>query len=270
MSRSRRSQPFDAAARSYDADFSSTPLGRLQRERVWALLDRVLPPAGRILDLGCGTGEDARWLAQRGAERVVGCDASEAMLSEARRKLDTDGLGDRVGLRRFDLSRIAAEPMPPEAPFDAAISNFGAVNCVEDRRTLATTVARWLSPGAPFVVVVMGRVCLWEIVVHLARLQPGTAFRRLRQGREVALPGGGRVRVWYPTTGDLRREFEPHFELRRTIGVGGFLPPPYLDPLVRNRPRLLARLGRLEARLGGRRPWSGLADHVALVFARHG
>ncbi|MGD8441478.1 MAG: class I SAM-dependent methyltransferase [Holophagae bacterium] len=270
MSRDHRPQPFDGAAPSYDAEFSSTTLGRMQRERAWALLDRVLPPTGRVLDLGCGTGEDTRWLVQRGAERVVGCDASQAMLSEARRKLDADGLGDRVELCRIDLNRIAVEPMPPEAPFDAAISNFGAVNCVHDRRALAASVARWLSPGAPFVVVVMGRFCLWEIIAHLAQLRPGAAFRRWRQGREVGVPGGGRVRVWYPTTGDLRREFGPHFELRETIGVGAFLPPPYLDQLVRHRPRLLARLGRLETRFGDRRPWSRLADHVALVFARDG
>jgi SAM-dependent methyltransferase len=242
----------------------------MQRERVWALFDRVLPPAGRFLDLGCGTGEDLRWLAKRGAELVVGCDASAEMLSETRRKTEAAGVAGTVELRCFDLDRIADEPTPPGAPFDGSISDFGALNCVADRRPVAATVARWLAPGAPFVVVVMGRTCAWEIAAHLVQLRPGAAFRRLREGREVALPGGGRVRVWYPSLRDIRREFEGHFAHRETIGIGCFLPPPYLAGTVVARPRSLAALRRLEIVLGHRRPWSGLADHAALVFVRPG
>lgn len=53
-------------------------------EREWPLLDRVLSagPSRRVLDLGCGTGEHARFLVDRGFE-IVGVDASESMLEQA-------------------------------------------------------------------------------------------------------------------------------------------------------------------------------------------
>jgi SAM-dependent methyltransferase len=260
--------PFDGAAATYDRDFTATALGRRHREGVWRVLDRVLPRGGRLLDLGCGTGEDALWLLRRGAELVVGCDASAAMLETARAKAASARLDDRLVVRRLDLAGISTEPAPPEAPFDGALANFGVLNCLPDRRPTATAVARWLAPGAPFVVVIMGPSCAWEVAWHLLRGDPGAAFRRRRQGAEVALPGGGRLPVWYPPPSVVRRELEADFELAETVGVGAFLPPPYLDGVTARRPRLLATLGRLEDRLAGRWPWSRLADHVAMVFLR--
>jgi hypothetical protein len=50
---------FDERAAGYDADFTNTPLGSALRTLVWARLDRVFTGAQRVLDLGCGTGEDA-------------------------------------------------------------------------------------------------------------------------------------------------------------------------------------------------------------------
>jgi 2-polyprenyl-3-methyl-5-hydroxy-6-metoxy-1,4-benzoquinol methylase len=54
-------------------------------EREWPFLQKVLgsAPSRRVLDLGCGTGEHARFLATKGFS-VVGIDASESMLAKAR------------------------------------------------------------------------------------------------------------------------------------------------------------------------------------------
>lgn len=270
MTEEERHHPFDGAARSYDLAFTRTRVGRRQRDRVWRVLDRVLPRDGRFLDLGCGTGEDAVWLARRGAGQVVGCDASEAMLEVARHKADAAGVGERLALHRTDLRRIRNQPIPARGPFDGAVADFGLLNCLEDRRPLAEVVAGLLRPGAPFVIVVMGQWCAWEVAWHLLRLEPAAAFRRRRQGLEVPLDGGGCVRVWYPSPRRLRREFSPAFVHAETVGVGVFLPPPYLDPIVAARPRLLALLGGLETVFAGRRPWSWMADHVLLVFRSSG
>ncbi len=64
---------------------------RIEREA--DLLDRVLRsgPSSRVLDLGCGTGEHARFLAEQGYQ-VVGVDASESQIAAARQAAPTPGV----------------------------------------------------------------------------------------------------------------------------------------------------------------------------------
>ncbi|MEM7344793.1 MAG: hypothetical protein AAF485_11165, partial [Chloroflexota bacterium] len=58
---------FDAFASDYDDDFTHSPLGQLLRPRVWHLLGKAFSSGQHALELTCGTGEDAVWLARRGA-----------------------------------------------------------------------------------------------------------------------------------------------------------------------------------------------------------
>src|SRR5260221_9292896 len=88
-------RPFDAAAAGYDAAFSDSVCGRALRESVWRRLEPHVHGAINLLDLGCGTGEDAIWLARRGCN-VVAVDNSTAMLSVAAAKIARAGLGARV------------------------------------------------------------------------------------------------------------------------------------------------------------------------------
>lgn len=74
---------------------------RIERER--PLFERVFadPPERSLLDLGCGTGEHARFFASLGF-RVLGVDASESMLEKARDAENPDSvsfvLGDMTAL----------------------------------------------------------------------------------------------------------------------------------------------------------------------------
>ncbi|MEZ4768408.1 MAG: methyltransferase domain-containing protein [Caldilineales bacterium] len=95
--------PFDAAAGSYDAEFTGTQLARWLRETVWSVLGETFAPGDRVLELGCGTGEDAVWLAQRGVH-VTATDASTAMLDAAQRKAAAVGISDLIDFAAFDLA----------------------------------------------------------------------------------------------------------------------------------------------------------------------
>ena len=99
--------------------------------------------AGRILELGTGTGETARRLLDRhpGAT-LVGLDESREMLEVAR-----DGLGARADLR---VGRI--EDQLPEGPFDLVASAL-CVHHLEGaaKAELFARVAAALAPGGRFV-----------------------------------------------------------------------------------------------------------------------
>lgn len=269
--------PFDTAAPAYDATFTHTRLGRWLREAVRERLAAAFQPGDLVLELGCGTGEDAIWLAQRGVQAVA-TDAAPAMLEVARWKAEAAGVMGRVRFEALDLGSLPDqwEGSPVENPhseirnsrFDGAFSNFGALNCLPDRRPVAEALARWVRPGGRVVLVVMGPFCPWEVAWHLGHGEACTAFRRLRPGVEAHVGHGATARVWYPSPRRLRAEFAPHFRHLETVGIGALLPPSYLNHLAERWPRFFEALALLDRRLGHVFPWTWLNDHYLTVFER--
>jgi SAM-dependent methyltransferase len=219
------------------------------------------------LELGCGPGEDAVWLASRGVT-VTATDASAKMLAVTSHKAEQAGVAGLVHTQRVDLERIADWEQGSSGGFDGAYANFGPLNCVEDRRAVAGALARLVRPGGMVVLVVMGPVCPWEIAWHVVRLRPRTAFRRFRSGVTGRVGGGATIRVWYPSPGRLRRELEPHFRVVEHAGVGLLLPPSEMGRLVERAPGLFERIARLDTRFAGRLPWRRLNDHYLVVLER--
>src|SRR5579862_7375296 len=97
--------PFDAIAEQYDAHFTNSRIGRAQRQSVWLELDRLFQPGQHVLDINCGTGEDALHLGARGI-RVLACDASAEMIAVARRKLDASALQKHVDFRVLAIEEM--------------------------------------------------------------------------------------------------------------------------------------------------------------------
>jgi ubiquinone/menaquinone biosynthesis C-methylase UbiE len=75
--------PFDLLAERYEALWSRSAIGRLQREAVWRVVDTLFRPGDTVLDLGCGTGDDALHLMSAGVA-VHGVDSSPEMVRIAR------------------------------------------------------------------------------------------------------------------------------------------------------------------------------------------
>lgn len=102
------------------------------------LVDLLDPrPGERILDVGCGTGELTRAIAERGA-RVLGVDASPSMIEQARRA--HPGLEFRVA---------DAREMRFDAPFDAVFSN-AALHWIRPPEAAAARIREALRPGGRF------------------------------------------------------------------------------------------------------------------------
>src|SRR5690242_7730990 len=106
---------FDCLADQYDEVFTNSLVGRAQRNIVWNALEQSILSGQRILELNCGTGEDALHLARRNVS-VVACDASARMIEVARRKLRGQGLANRVSFHHLATERIA--DLRYRAPFD--------------------------------------------------------------------------------------------------------------------------------------------------------
>ena len=257
--------PFDAIAGRYDESFTNSMVGAAQRASVWKELEKAFRPGDSVLEIGCGTGVDACFLAERGVT-VVACDSSPQMLNMAIRRIRENG---RNGSVRPHL--LAAEDITAlrRRSFDGALSNFGALNCVEDLPQFARDLAILLKPGATALLCWMGPCCAWEITWYLAQGNPGKAFRRFRRGGVTArLAEGATVRVYYPSIGLLRRTFAPEFRLVSFKGIGVAVPPSYVEYWANRFPRLFDLSIRADSLLGRSPGLRAFADHILLEFRR--
>src|ERR1700731_1445436 len=165
---------FDGVAESYDEVFTYSMIGRAQRRKVWARLLAAFPRGSRILELNCGTGEDARYLVERGRS-VVACDASHSMIQVAKRLSPSgaDANLDFLNLANEDLGFI-----PSHRLFDGAFSNFSGLNCLADLRPFATNLAALVKPGGAVLLCLWSRVCVAELFWYFLHGELRKACRR--------------------------------------------------------------------------------------------
>jgi SAM-dependent methyltransferase len=70
-------------------------------------ISRLLPNGGTVVDLGCGSGRLLAHLAHgRPDARIVGLDLSEPMIEAGRRRLEQEGLAERVELQLGDITNF--------------------------------------------------------------------------------------------------------------------------------------------------------------------
>lgn len=259
---------FDALAPDYDAVWTESTVGRLQRRHVWRHLRSIFREGERILELGCGTGVDAAFLARIGV-RVHAIDLSPRMVRAAQQRIDEEGLGSRVTFEVRALEHVGDSPRI--GVFDGALSDFGAINCLTDLRLAARNLAAILRPGGKLVLCFMGRFCLCETAYHLLHARPGRAFRRLRAARtgiETVLVSSLPFRVYYPSIAELSTAFSGDFDLLSFRSIGILVPPSYLESWARTRQRTLFALASLDERIGGWPLVRGTGDHRLAVFVR--
>jgi SAM-dependent methyltransferase len=142
---------------------------------------------GRALDIGCGTGTNLRFLAERGWD-ATGVDFAAIAIERARRKLK----GLRVILLVADATKLS--DLPLHEPFDLAL-DIGCFHGLppEGRLNYAAGLAKWVKPGGQYL---------------LYAFQPeGAAFGIPRREVESAFArnfrltnyeqGKGRASAWY-------------------------------------------------------------------------
>jgi SAM-dependent methyltransferase len=132
-------------ARNWDSAYTGAPapwdIGRPQ-----PIVESIADAGGfrsRVLDVGCGSGENALYLASRGLD-VVGVDWSGRAIEIARGKAAT-----RASSARFVVGDATALPSAVSGTFESAVDS-GCFHTFDDdgRRRYVRSVGDVLAPGA--------------------------------------------------------------------------------------------------------------------------
>ncbi len=120
--------------------------GSTRPNAVLADVVAALPP-GTALDLGCGEGGDAVWLADRGW-RVTAVDVSATALARTAARAAAAGVGDRVAVERHDLARSL-----PGGSFDLASAQYLHSPVAFRRERVLHAAADRVAPGGLLLIV---------------------------------------------------------------------------------------------------------------------
>lgn len=114
-----------------------------RRTRETPFYKRILPPGGRVLDVACGTGHHAVWLAREGFT-VEGCDLAEDMLEIARQHAADAGVD--IPFFPSDMTALPTD----RGPYDGMLCVGNALSVLDspdDLQAFFEGARRLLRPG---------------------------------------------------------------------------------------------------------------------------
>ena len=261
---------FDAIASRYDDMFSAAanPLIAMMRARVMSAVDRHFATPATLLEIGCGTGEDALALVERG-HRVVACDPAPAMIATARAKAAAVNHGSSAAIEFVlgSVEKVADGWSARGQAVDGVFSNFAPLNCEPSLAPLRLLLERSLRRGGRFIAVVLPQICPLEVALFMARAEPRAALRRFRRDA-VADVEGQHFTMKYYGAADFDRALGAGFQRIETRSLGLFLPPLGFGNAFARVPGLLTALGAVEDRFSALPGLRRMGDHVLLVYER--
>ncbi|MFF7203196.1 class I SAM-dependent methyltransferase [Streptomyces sp. NPDC008141] len=113
-------------------------------------------PPGDALDLGCGDGGDALWLARHGWH-VTAVDIAAVAVERLAGLARSRGLGDRIVAERHDL-----QDSFPQGAYDLICAHYLQTPFALDRATVLRTAAHALRVGGHLLVVDHGSAAPWS------------------------------------------------------------------------------------------------------------
>jgi len=259
-------QIFDTLSKNYDDVFSISKIGKAQRRRVWEHLDVRLRDFNirTVLELNCGTGVDARWFASRGCE-VLATDISPEMLKVAK---VNDAEDSPISYKELDLREL--HTLKSDTAFDLIFSNFGGINCINERelRGALSACARLLKPNGVLITVAMPRICLWESTYYTYKRNLGKAVRRWSRNGSSFSINGRTTSIYYYSPRELAKLAAPELQSTYVKPIGALIPPSYCENTLLGRAKVVHGLAWLESCLPHSTLTAAVADHFLMEFRK--
>jgi ubiquinone/menaquinone biosynthesis C-methylase UbiE len=261
----KAAEAFTGQSKLFDQLYGNDAIIHYKRARVREHILENLEPGNSLLELNCGSGEDALFFASHGYS-VHATDISEGMLNVLNEKLMRSEYKNKISSEQCSFTQL--ERLKNKGPFDHVYSNFGGLNCTGEIEKVLHSLDSLVKPGGTITLVIISKFCLWETLL-LFKGKFKTAFRRFfsKKGRKAHVEGHF-FKCWYYTPSFIQKCLHTKFELLKLEGLCTIVPPSYIENFAVKYPRLFQFLKEKENRLKSSWPWSRAGDYFIISFRK--
>jgi ubiquinone/menaquinone biosynthesis C-methylase UbiE len=256
---------FSKQANAFDGLYNNDTIIQYKRKRVREHILKYSSPESSMLELNCGSGEDAIFFAQEGFA-VHATDISGVMLNVMKEKMNGTLYEDRISIEQCSFTEL--ESLQNRGPFDYVYSNFGGLNCTSQLDKVLNSLDEIVKPGGVVTLVIISKFCLWETLL-LFKGKLKTAFRRFfsANGRKARVEGTY-FSCWYYSSSFIRKHLQSKFEFLSLEGLCSIVPPSYIERFAEKYPKSFGFLVRKENGLKCNWPWKMMGDYFIISFRK--
>lgn len=256
---------FTGQAPVFDELYNADTIINYKRARVRRHVLKNLAPGASILELNCGTGEDATYFAKKGF-KVHATDISAGMLYQLVQKVEKKKLQKRVSFELCSFTNL--HELKKKGRYDLVFSNFAGLNCSGELDKVLASLPALLNPGGLATLVILPKFCLWEtLLVFKGKFR--TAFRRFfsDKGRKARVEGTY-FKCWYYNPSYILKRIKNDFDLVDIEGLCTIVPPSYIEGFAEKHPSAFKFLRKWENRLKNRWPWVYIGDYYIISLRK--
>jgi ubiquinone/menaquinone biosynthesis C-methylase UbiE len=259
-------EAFTAQSAVFDKLYGNDSIIAYKRTRVRQHISSHIKPGSEILELNCGTGEDAFYFAMQGF-RVHATDTSTGMLDELMKKKSARPESGSISMEQCSFTKLTH--LKNKGPFDYVYSNFGGLNCTGDLNKVLTDLTPMIKPGGFLTLVIISKFCLWESLLIFKGMFR-TAFRRFfsSDGRQAHVEGKN-FKCWYYKPSFVVNALKSHFTTVSLEGLCTIVPPSYIEGFEKNHPLAFDYLCRQENKRKSAYPWKYIGDYFIITLQKH-
>ncbi|MGZ3749768.1 MAG: class I SAM-dependent methyltransferase [Mucilaginibacter sp.] len=249
----------------FDELYSANTIINYKRERVRDHVLKYLAPAGSILELNSGTGEDAIYFAGKGF-KVHATDISTGMQEQLKLKVQKRKLGGCISNELCSYTNL--EHLKNKGPYDLILSNFAGLNCTDELDKVLGSFSALLKPNGMVTLVILPKFCLWETLL-LFKGKFRTAFRRFfsSKGRTAHIEGNY-FKCWYYDPSYITKRLKGSFDVLGIEGLCTIVPPSYIEGFAEKHPSAYKFLKNWEGKLKSRWPWRVIGDYYVISLRK--
>ena len=261
----KAAEAFSKQSKVFDAIYGGDDIVFYKRQRVREHVLKYIRPESSILELNCGTGEDAIFFAQRG-HNVHATDISSGMLTKLMIKTQESDCSKKISFEQCSFTDLNS--LKNKGPFDHIFSNFGGLNCTGELDKVLRPFSSLLKSGGCVTLVIISKFCLWETLL-LFKGKFETAFRRFfsANGRKANVEGT-QFKCWYYSSGYIKKQLKRDFEVINIEGLCTLVPPSYIEGFSKKYPQLFNFLKDRERKWAAKWPWKYIGDYYIISLKK--